>query len=111
LKQQYGQDIDMTDAAADRLQVAMTGQVRSALFLLPRAVSFLLFGRLRQRGKSLLAQAARRERELAIRAALGADRSRLVWQFLMEAALLCAWAGVIGCSRPVGGVDVSWDWS
>ncbi len=105
LKQQYGQDIDMTDAAADRLQVAMTGQVRSALVLLLGAVSFLLLVACANVANLLLAQAARRERELAIRAALGADRRRLVWQFLMEAALLCGMGGMIGVFAARWGVD------
>ena len=105
LKQQYGQDIDMIDAAADRLQVAMTGQVRSALFLLLGAVSFLLLVACANVANLLLAQAARRERELAIRAALGADRRRLVWQFLMEAALLCGMGGMIGVFAARWGVD------
>src|SRR6267143_469561 len=62
-----------------------------------------VFGRVRD-GASL-AQAARRERELAIRAALGADRRRLVWQFLMEAALLCGMGGMIGVFAARWGVD------
>src|SRR5882724_5737408 len=105
LKQQYGQDIDMTDAAADRLQVAMTGQVRSALVLLLGAVSFLLLVACANVANLLLAQAAQRDRELAIRAALGADRRRLVWQFLMEAALLCGMGGMIGVFAARWGVD------
>jgi predicted permease len=105
LKQQYGQDIDMTDAAAERLQDAMTGQVRSALVLLLGAVSFLLLVACANVANLLLAQAARRERELAIRAALGADRRRLVWQFLMEAALLCGMGGMIGVFAAHWGVD------
>ncbi len=105
LKQQYGQDIDMTDAAAERLQDAMTGQVRSALVLLLGAVSFLLLVACANVANLLLAQAARRERELAIRAALGADRRRLVWQFLMEAALLCGMGGMIGVFAARWGVD------
>jgi predicted permease len=105
LKQQYGQDIDMTDVAADRLQDAMTAHVRSALFLLLGAVGFLLLVACANVANLLLAQGARRERELAIRAALGADRRRLVWQFLMEAALLCGMGGVIGVFAARWGVD------
>src|SRR5712671_5282572 len=105
LNQQYGQDIDMTDAAADRLRDAMTSDIRAALLLLLGAVSFLLLVACANVANLLLAQAARRDRELAIRAALGADRRRLVWQFLIEAALLCGMGGMIGVFAARWGVD------
>jgi putative ABC transport system permease protein len=106
LKQQYGQDIDMTDAAADRLRDAMTANIRAALFLLLGAVSFLLLVACANVANLLLAQAARRDRELAIRAALGADRRRLVWQFLIESALLCTVSGIIGALAARWGVNL-----
>jgi predicted permease len=105
LKQQYGQDIDMSDAAAERLRDAMTGTVRSALLLLLGAVGFLLMVACANVANLVLAQTARRERELAIRAAMGAERRRLVWQFLMESVLLCAISGVIGVLAARWGVD------
>jgi predicted permease len=106
LKQQFGQDVDMTDAVAVPLQDAMTSNIRSALVLLLGAVSFLLLVACANVANLLLAQAARRERELAIRTALGADRRRLVWQFLMEASLLCGVSGVIGVFAARWGIDV-----
>src|SRR5713226_6944697 len=106
LKQQYGQDIDMTDAAADRLRDAMTSKIRTALLLLLGAVSFLLLVACANVANLLLAQAARRDRELAIRAALGADRRRLVWQFLIESALLCTISAFIGALAARWGVNV-----
>src|SRR5713226_7064181 len=105
LKQQYGQDIDMTDAAADRLRDAMTSNIRAALLLLLGAVSFLLLVACANVANLLLAQAARRDRELAIRAALGADRRRLVWQFLIESALLCTISAIIGALAARWGVN------
>ncbi|OLC83011.1 MAG: hypothetical protein AUH66_03660, partial [Acidobacteria bacterium 13_1_40CM_4_57_6] len=106
LKQQYGQDIDMTDAAADRLRDAMTSNIRAALLLLLGAVSFLLLVACANVANLLLAQAARRDRELAIRAALGADRRRLVWQFLIESALLCTISAIIGALAARWGVNL-----
>jgi len=106
LKQQYGQDIDMTDVAADRLRDAMTSNIRAALLLLLGAVSFLLLVACANVANLLLAQAARRDRELAIRAALGADRRRLVWQFLIESALLCTISAIIGALAARWGVNL-----
>src|SRR3989441_7059346 len=106
LKQQYAQDIDMTDAAADRLRDAMTSHIRAALLLLLGAVSSLLLVACANVANLLLAQATRRDRELAIRAALGADRRRLVWQFLIESALLCTISAIIGALAARWGVNV-----
>jgi putative ABC transport system permease protein len=105
LKKQYGQDIDMSDAAAERLRDAMTAPIRSALLLLLGAVGFLLLVACANVANLVVAQTARRERELAIRAAMGAERRRLVWQFLMESVLLCAISGVIGVLAARWGVD------
>ena len=106
LKQQYGQDIDMNDTAADRLRDAMTSNIRAALLLLLGAVSFLLLVACANVANLLLAQAARRDRELAIRAALGADRRRLVLQFLIESASLCSVSGIVGALAARWGVNV-----
>jgi putative ABC transport system permease protein len=106
LKQQYGQDIDLTDAAADRLRDAMTSNIRAALLLLLGAVSFLLLVACANVANLLLAQAARRDRELAIRAALGADRRRLLLQFLIESASLCTVSGIVGALVARWGVNV-----
>jgi predicted permease len=54
----------------------------------------------------LLAQTAGRERELAVRSALGAERHRLIAQFLMESLLLCGISGVMGVLFARWGIDV-----
>ncbi len=81
-------DYLMTDAAAVRLQTSLTGQVGSTLYILLGAVFFLLLVACANVTNLLLAQAAARQRELAIRHALGAGRGRLVRQFVAEALAL-----------------------
>jgi putative ABC transport system permease protein len=106
LKQQYGVDTDMSGAAVVRLQDATTAQVRPALFLLLGAVAFLLLVACANVANLLLAQAAARQRELAIRSALGANRGALVQQFLVESLVLCGISGALGIIAGRWGLDI-----
>ncbi len=83
-------DYLMRDAAAVPLQSSLTRRVGSTLYVLLGAVFFLLFVGCANVTNLLLAQAAARQRELAIRHALGAGRGRLVRQFLAETLVLLA---------------------
>ena len=94
-------DYLLADAAAVSLQASLTRRVGSTLYVLLGAVFFLLLIACANVTNLLLAQAAARQRELAIRHALGAARGRLVSQFVTEALVLLA----ISCSC---GLLIAW---
>ncbi len=96
LKQQFGKDTMMEDISALTLQDFLTTSVRKPLYILLGAVGFLLLVACANVANLLLARVAAREREFAIRVALGAGRARLMSQFLTEAMLLALAGGALG---------------
>jgi predicted permease len=78
------------------LKERVVGNVRTPLVILLVAVSFVLLIACANVGHMLLARAAARHRELAVRTALGATMKRLVAQLLVESAMLATAGAVVG---------------
>ena len=93
------------------LQADNTRTVRATLLVVSAAVASLLLIAAMNVGTLLLGRGLGRAREVAIRAALGSERSRLVRQFLSESSLLAVLGGIGGLGLAIVGMRLFIAWN
>ena len=96
LAQQYPRENTGHAVAVRDIRDALVGEVRPAMLMLMAGAAFVLLIACANVMNLLLTRGASRQKELAVRAALGATRGRLVWDLLAESLLVAAAGGAAG---------------
>jgi putative ABC transport system permease protein len=106
LGKQYPEESSNFIGVATPLQDRLVGSARTPLLVLLGAVGCVLLIVVANVANLLMARATVRARELAIRAAIGADRATLMRQLLTESVVIALVGGVLGVLLAFWGVDL-----
>ncbi len=104
-REQFGNS-DGVATLLSPLETEIVGQTRPLLFALLGAVALVLILACVNAANLLLAQATARQREMAVRAAVGAGRARLIRQMLTESLVLALAGGVLGGAIAIPGTKL-----
>src|SRR5687768_13617299 len=88
------------------MQKDLVAEVRPAILALMGAVTFVLLIACANVANLLLVRVSRRERELAVRAALGGSRGKLIRQMLTESAVIAGAGAVLGIALAWAGIRI-----